>query len=434
MDYDKVLSTVKRHADTLIYEGTDTYGDIHTPLFCYQLDVRTHKPPHRDINPMCVSFDASFQSRCSNMDYDNDNFRMLYKLSKLTGDKSYSDAADACMAYFMENCVSPTTGLFGWGEHIYYNVFTDDFNYRGHDGHEFEGLITLWDEMWRINPAAVKREIEAIHEYHIHDPANYNFDRHAHWVNGHNDGVGFINHGMNYVYCFAFLHKVTGTQEYLDWAVKLTNSRYEARDENGMAPACVVRDSRGNHHTEYICPYAQGGGADFLTYAYIEHPEPLFIKAAEDYLKASFAYELDKVLSKAREDQQGEEGGANLAGFTQGLLNLYEATGDTWGLDKAKAITELEPRYTMKGGEDWGAAEAWCCAQGILDGVRLHELTGEQKWLDIAMGKAQYARDFLFEGDLFRYTSEGQVSDRYCARTDAILGRAFADLAERLRG
>jgi len=231
---------------------------------------------------------------------------------------------------------------------------------------------------------------------------------------------------MNYVYCFAFLHKVTGKQEYLDWATALTNSRYEARDESGMAPACVVRDSRGDHHTQYICPYAQGVAAGFLTYAYLESPQPLFMKAAEDYFKASFAFKLDDVLANACESDKSSE---RLMWFTPGLMNLYEATGDTWSLDKAKAIVDVAQGYTLKGGEDWDANEAWCCAQPILDGVRLHKLTGEQKWLDIAMSRAQYACDNLFEGDLFKYASEGPVSDRYCARTDATLGHAFAELA-----
>ncbi|MDO8682696.1 MAG: hypothetical protein Q7N50_04365 [Armatimonadota bacterium] len=432
MDYDKIFSTVKTYADTLINDGTDTYGDIHTPMFCFHLDVKSHKPPHRDYNPMCVSFDASFQSRCANMDYENDNFRMLNKLTELTGDKTYADAADAYMTYFMEHCVSPTTGLFGWGEHIYYNVFSDDFNYRGHDGHEFEGYLTVWDDLWRINPAAVQREIEAIWEYHIHDPVNLNFDRHAHWIDGHNDGVGFINHGMNYVYCFAFLHKVTGNPEYLDWAVRLTKSRYDARDEKGMAPACVVRDARGNHSTEYICSYAQGGGADFLTFAYRESPHPFLLQAAEDYLKASFAYGLDDVLKSSRETDAEDDGGC-LYYFTQGLLNVYEANGNSWALDKAKEITSLAPKYFFKGGEDWGANESGFCGQIIQDCVRLHRLTGEQIWLDIAAQKAQYAYDNLFKGDLFTYTSEGMVSDRYCARGDAPLGYGFILLAERLK-
>lgn len=432
MDFDKVFNALKTHADTLVNEGTDEYGDIHTPMFCFQLDVKTHKPPHRDHNPMCVSFDASFQSRCANMDYENDNFRMLAKLTELTGDKTYADAADAYMAYFMEHCVSPTTKLFGWGEHIYYNLFTDDFNYRGHDGHEFEGYITDWDDLWRINPTAVKEEIEAIWEYHIHDQAGLNFDRHAHWGEGYNDGVGFLNHGMNYVYNFAFLHKVTGNPEYLDWAVRLANSRYEARDEKGMAPVCVVRNARGNHSLEYISSHVQCGTAHFLTCAYHESPHPRFIEIANDYCKAAFAFELEDELSKAQASETGE-GCSDLSGVIEGMLNVYEATKDTWFLDKSRVAMAQTPKFLYKGGEDWGANEAYMIGFHIQAGLRLYKVTGEQQWLDIVTDKAQYALDHLFEGGLFKATSEGNYSDRYCARGNAVLGYGMALLAETLK-
>ena len=132
MNGKEVEECVKSFADILITEGINRYGDIHTPMFCYQLDLKSHKPPARDINPMCVSFDASFQSRCSNLYYDTNNIRMLYELSDLTGDNTYASAADDYLRYFMDNCVSKL-GLFSWGEHIYYNVFFDKFNFRGHD-------------------------------------------------------------------------------------------------------------------------------------------------------------------------------------------------------------------------------------------------------------------------------------------------------------
>ena len=419
MDFDRALTALKAHADTLINEGTDTYGDIHTPMFCYQLDTKTHKPPHRDVNPMCVSFDASFQSRCSNMDYDNDNFRMLHKLTELTGDKSYSDAADAYMAYFMEHCVSPTTGLFAWGEHIYYNLFTDDFNYRGHDGHELEPILPAWDLMWEINASAVQREIEAIYEYHIHDPVGYNFDRHAHWMDGHNDGMGFIHYGGLCAYSFVFLYSRTGNPECLEWAINLTKSRYDLRDpETGLPPGCIVRDSRGEHTDQPVGGAISTAGA-WLIRAYGLHPEPFFLQVASDYYRAP-------ILQMRK---MGQELTGDWSFHVEPLLLLSEYTGDEWFLDQAIAIGEAQPDFQPKGGADWGAGEAGACAGGITTGLFLHRATGEQKWLDLAMAKAEYALANLFEGDVFRFTSEGEVCDRYCALTDAGLAYAFARLA-----
>jgi len=73
------------------------------------------------------------------------------------------------------------------------------------------------------------------------------------------------------------------------------------------------------------------------------------------------------------------------------------------------------------------------CGVHMQAGLRLYSLTGEQRWLDIAVHKAQYALDHLFVGNLFRYTSEGKVSDRYCARGCAPLAYAFVLLAEALK-
>ena len=40
----------------------------------------------------------------------------------MTGEKRFAQAADDYMRYFLKCCVSRTTGLFAWGEHVAYNV------------------------------------------------------------------------------------------------------------------------------------------------------------------------------------------------------------------------------------------------------------------------------------------------------------------------
>ena len=39
--------------------------------------------------------------------------------------RRYAAAADACLRFFLDHLVSPQTGMFGWGEHLFYNVFLD---------------------------------------------------------------------------------------------------------------------------------------------------------------------------------------------------------------------------------------------------------------------------------------------------------------------
>ena len=93
----------------------------------------------------------------SNLIYDQGTIRALYSMTEASKDAKYSKAAAASLDFFLENLVSEQTGIFGWGEHVFYNVFADyiiggAFTVRSvrrfsYD-HELERWTTIYDLFW----------------------------------------------------------------------------------------------------------------------------------------------------------------------------------------------------------------------------------------------------------------------------------------------
>jgi len=69
-------------------------------MFCFQLDVKTTPSP-TGLQPMCVSSTRA-TSPVRHMDYENDNFRTLFKLSEMTATR-LRGRRRSYMGYFMEN-------------------------------------------------------------------------------------------------------------------------------------------------------------------------------------------------------------------------------------------------------------------------------------------------------------------------------------------
>jgi hypothetical protein len=61
----------------------------------------------------------------SNTNLQQDLYRTMHHLSRLTGDPRYSAAAHAALVDFLRITQNPDTGLLAWGEHLYWNCFDD---------------------------------------------------------------------------------------------------------------------------------------------------------------------------------------------------------------------------------------------------------------------------------------------------------------------
>ena len=84
-DPNRYLSAVRKFADNVLKYGRDTYGPKHTPLFVDGLNIHTHEP---------VKWIAPNGGRwiLSNLASQQNQFRILDGLTKVTGDHKYKQA------------------------------------------------------------------------------------------------------------------------------------------------------------------------------------------------------------------------------------------------------------------------------------------------------------------------------------------------------
>ena len=143
-------AAARNYATALLTHDLDHYGPVSTPAFCQMLDLRTLTIPKQrsasewrtemaswreDAHYMIWGKDRSSVAwaQDSNLLWDTENLRLLYAMSKDTGNPAFAKAADDYLAFFLDHCVSPTTGLFAWGEHIAYNVVEDTVMGQRHE-------------------------------------------------------------------------------------------------------------------------------------------------------------------------------------------------------------------------------------------------------------------------------------------------------------
>lgn len=129
---DSYLRAVIDFADTMLQYGTDRYGSQHTPQFATALSrgpvpelppaspkLPGWPPRFTQVPNVFMGSDYAHKTTIRGGDVSTDValYELLYKLSALTNDQSYAEAADASLKWFIENTPDPQSGLFAWGEH-----------------------------------------------------------------------------------------------------------------------------------------------------------------------------------------------------------------------------------------------------------------------------------------------------------------------------
>ena len=155
----KYLDAVRTFADNVLKYGRDTYGPKHTPLFVDGLNVHTHEPV-KWIDPDGTRWVLSNLASQQNL------FRTLDGLTKLTSDPKYRQAAVEAIEYAFANLRSPN-GLLHWGGHEAYDLAAD--KPRGRNRHELKYNYPYYELMWQVNREATKQFIESFWAAHILD-------------------------------------------------------------------------------------------------------------------------------------------------------------------------------------------------------------------------------------------------------------------------
>ncbi|MBN1348640.1 hypothetical protein JXJ21_04460 [candidate division KSB1 bacterium] len=422
LNYEKCLTSIRIFADVLLEYGRDTYGKINTPMFLSMLDLKTRqritqKDPNweRDYDHE----DYMLNARGSNLYRDTETIRAFYKLTQLTGDSTYHRAADAYLSAFLEKCVSPTTGLFAWGEHIFYHVLRDTVEANRH---EVEIPLPLVQELWEVDPQKVQRYADAIYDYHIYDKTTFDYDRHGNYTTGKFDDPDvrgtWIKHSGLFTYIFLVAYTRTGEPKYLDWARKMTHVFWDRRNKHtnlvvdlpqySTNPVC----SQNLLLSTYLIEASQVYRDDFILNCGLA-----YMKSVGTYAHnpddTTFFQELLIATGKPASTQQQYIWSPWELTPRAGRAALIAAnlSGDDWFLDLAKTYALYMHKSSIPPLVSPGAL-----GEGIRFYVALYNATSEMRYLEWARQVARHALENYFENGLIKESSDGYI---YSAKSGA---------------
>jgi hypothetical protein len=171
------LKAVVDYADTLLEHGRDAYGDAKSPVFVAGgLDLKTYEFVRRELKGQGIR--EGDRAYGANPQHDLNFYQVLYALTELTGNQKYAQEADKGLKWFFENCRSPATELFAWGEHLHWDVEAEQC--KGRDLHEFYRPWVLWDRSFKISPEACEKFATGLWDHQIYNHWG-DFNRHAKW-------------------------------------------------------------------------------------------------------------------------------------------------------------------------------------------------------------------------------------------------------------
>jgi len=234
----KYLDAVRTFANNVLKYGKDTYGPKHTPLFVDGLNIHTHEP---------VKWIAPNGDRwiLSNLASQQNLFRTLDGLTKITGDPKYKQAAMEAIEYAFENLRSPN-GLLYWGIASAYDAQADSIYAAA--GTSLKIHYPYYELMWRVDSEKTKEFIESFWSAHILDWRNLDMDR----IGGFNEDLetpwsheyiggpvffrskhaashSFFNTGSDLFYAGGVLSRLSGAREPLIWSKRLAHRYVETR-------------------------------------------------------------------------------------------------------------------------------------------------------------------------------------------------------------
>jgi hypothetical protein len=273
--------------ETLIQCGTDRYGPVHSEMLMSIVDVVKRESPQ---TPLLLDGKVYCEDRPQrrgpggvNLWYDMATLRVMYRLTRLTGEPGYRQFADRYIQTYLSRAVKPN-GLIAWGSHIWYDAYNDAIggDAAPADYHEILVLHPEWAELYRLNPAATRRAIDGIWQWHVIDKQTGQHNRHD---NGEL-GLSFAFAGGSFALANAFLYAQTGLTQYLARARLITDWHWRHRDPaTGLTP-----DEASTYSTRYDATHCfttvTGPHAAQLLHCYELTRDPWFRDVAVAYIKA----------------------------------------------------------------------------------------------------------------------------------------------------
>lgn len=230
------IGVVYNYANAMIEHGRDTYGPQKTGLFLSALDretlgpLKSRPPPPAGIREGDRPGPAGGPLVGANPQLDENLLRVMYFLKGLSSEDRYSQAADNALKWFLENAQSPKTGLLPWGEHLSWNVMTDEVA-SGHREpvHEFARPWLLWDKCFELAPEPSRKFALGLWNSQIADHETGAFNRHANLhESSPESGMDFARHAGFYIRTWAEAYAHTDDKTFLT-AIDVLLKRYERK-------------------------------------------------------------------------------------------------------------------------------------------------------------------------------------------------------------
>jgi len=180
---DRYLTVARRAADALLAEGRDDYGPQKSALILSVLDPKTGRPLSK--LPKAPS-GVRGSDRCppygSNANLQQDLYRTLDELSRITGDPRYVQASHAALVDFLRMTQHPETGLLAWGEHLCWDCQNDRATAAKPEDkliHEPKRGFLYFDLLYQAEPARMLKYARGLWDHQIADHRTGDFSRHA---------------------------------------------------------------------------------------------------------------------------------------------------------------------------------------------------------------------------------------------------------------
>lgn len=230
---DPCLTLVRRAADALLAGGTDRYGPQHSALILSLLDCKTGLPLERlPKAPAGVRGSDRSTLYGSNANIQQDLYRVLQELSRLTGDDRYAQAARASLIDFLRLAQHPDTGLLAWGEHLCFDCLAGQPAAARPEEkliHEPKRDLLFFDLLHQAEPERTLRFARGLWEHQIADHRTGDFSRHAAFAkHGPGRGYDFPKEGGYFIDIWARAYEKTRDPVFLQ-AVRVLAQRFLGR-------------------------------------------------------------------------------------------------------------------------------------------------------------------------------------------------------------
>lgn len=280
------LKPVQAHLEKLIACGTDVYGPVKAAMWMASLDTKTGRYPDA---PLAATGQRVYREigapRGSSIYWDQPQLVAAYAMTVLTGNQRFKRAADDYVKSFLEHSGIDENGLFEWGEHRYYDAFTDSVVHFEGGPHEMRPMTPAWEIFWRLAPEDTEREIRVAGVRHLFDPVNGGFNRH----DDGKQGCAFLEAGGVLVDSLCWLAKKKNDPSLVETALRIAHFSFSHRDpvtgllennptvtrwdkhanttEVGVWAGCLLRAADATGNTEFS-QMAEAAMSAFLRYGY----------------------------------------------------------------------------------------------------------------------------------------------------------------------